>query len=435
MKNLFTFIVIMLAFVGSKFEVNAQALDGSYTVTQGSTVTVQIGAAYQRTLAGATNISYTWTAANSSISIQSKTSTTCTIKGVTPTDNVRLNYQCSYRYDGYARSMNFYYDITVKSNTVSVNRVYVYPEETVMDIDDTLQLTTEIYPANATNKDLYWRTDDYSVASVNSYGLVTARGVGKVKIWAYADDGSGAADYCIVTVNEPVKVSNIILSESDRVMTLGDTFTLTAAVYPDEAKDKSVKWSSSDNKIATVYGGKVTATGVGECDIICSSADGGNVSASCHISVNEAPRYWLSMKVPNGAYAIDVTDLDEVIIKISPDDGWILHSVAVNGELTEIMPTNILTLEKLGADVTVNAVFEQNSTSIDSVESACGGDAVKVTVSNHTVNVHGLDAQMTVYVYTLDGKLILSSKESSFELHGDGIYILKIGSRSFKLAV
>lgn len=65
MKNLFTFIAIMLAFMVGAIEVNAQALDGSYTVTQGSTVTVQIGAAYQTTLARATNVSYTWTAANS----------------------------------------------------------------------------------------------------------------------------------------------------------------------------------------------------------------------------------------------------------------------------------------------------------------------------------------------------------------------------------
>jgi len=93
MKNLFTFIATMLAFVVGTTEAHAQALDGSYTVTQGSTVTVQIGAAYQTTLKRATNVTYTWTAANSSIAIQSKTSTTCTIKSVTPTNNVRLNYQ------------------------------------------------------------------------------------------------------------------------------------------------------------------------------------------------------------------------------------------------------------------------------------------------------------------------------------------------------
>lgn len=112
MKNLLTFINVILFIIVGIAKADAQALDGTYTVTQGSTVTVQIGAAYQTTLNRATNVTYTWTAANSAIAIQSNTSKTCTIKGVTPTDKVRLNYQCSYRYDGYARTMNFYYDIT-----------------------------------------------------------------------------------------------------------------------------------------------------------------------------------------------------------------------------------------------------------------------------------------------------------------------------------
>lgn len=190
MKNLFTFIAIMLACVVGTVEVNAQALDGTYTVTQGSTVTVQIGAAYQTTLARATNVSYTWTAANSSIAIQSKTSTTCTIKGITPTDKVRLNYQCSYRYDGYARSMNFYYDITVKLNTIQVTRVVMSPENAELEIGETLQLSATAYPTNATNRTLNWTTENYSVASVDNSGLVTARGEGQVWIWARAKDGS-----------------------------------------------------------------------------------------------------------------------------------------------------------------------------------------------------------------------------------------------------
>lgn len=180
MKNLFTFIAIMLTFVVGTTEVNAQALDGTYTVTQGSTVTVQIGAAYQTTLSRATNVSYTWTAANSSIAIQSKTSTTCTIKGVTPTSNVRLNYQCSYRYDGYARSMNFYYDITVKSNTIQVTRVEMTQEKAELEVGKTLQLSATAYPMNATNRALNWTTENYSVASVDNSGLVTARGEGRV---------------------------------------------------------------------------------------------------------------------------------------------------------------------------------------------------------------------------------------------------------------
>lgn len=293
MKNIFTLITLVLALFAGSTKVNAQALDGSYSVTQGSTVTVQIGAAYQSTLARATNVTYTWTAANSSIAIQSKTSTTCTIKGVTPTSNVRLNYQCSYRYDGYARSMNFYYDITVKSNTIQVTRVEMSPEKAELEIGETFQLSATAYPTNATNRTLNWTTENYSVASVDNSGLVTARGEGRVWIWARAKDGSGAGNYCVVDVKSPQKVESIELSATEKTIELDEFFTLTATVLPDNAQNKNVAWSSDNPDVATVDDGEVVAVNPGTCNIICSSTDGSNVSATCAVIVNE-PRSQVS---------------------------------------------------------------------------------------------------------------------------------------------
>lgn len=439
MKNLFTFIAIMLALIVSANKVNAQALDGSYTVTQGSTVTVQIGAAYQTTLKRATNVTYTWTAANSSIAIQSKTSTTCTIKGVTPTRNVRLNYQCSYRYDGYARSMNFYYDINVKSNTISVTRVDMSPESATMEVGETLQLDATAYPTNATNRNLNWTTEDYSVASVSSNGLVTARGSGKVWIWARATDGSGAGNYCVVTVTEPAKVDvgSIELSETEHTMEIGEAFDLTATVLPADAYNKAVQWASDNNSVATVTDGHVTAIGAGECDIICTSTDGSNISTTCHIKVNEAPRYWLTVVVPNGSYAIDVTNLDEITVRISPDEGYKVHSVTLNGEeMTHETTSTLLTLMKLEEDATLNAVFEKDNGSVTGIDELPSDKKdIHITTCNQTVNISGLSDGTTVYAYNINGTLLKATTESSFDLPVNKVYILRVGSRSYKIAL
>jgi len=434
MKKLFTiFSVFLLAFVAIP-EANAQSLDGTYTVIQGNTVTVQIGAAYQSTLKRATNVSYNWSVANSSIAIQSKTSTTCTIKGVTPTEKVRLNYQCSYRYDGYARSMNFYYDITVKSNTVSVTRVDMSPESATMEVGETLQLSATAYPTNATDRSLYWTTENYSVASVDNSGLVTARGAGKVWIWARANDGSGAGNYCAVTVNEPAKVESIELEKSELSLVVGDMFTLAATVLPDKAYNKVVKWASTDDNIATVSNGNITAVNAGECDIICTSTDGSNISATCHVTVAEAPRYWLSVNIPNGSYAIEVTDLSEISIRITPDEGYKVHSVTFDGEeIPDAAASPIITLPKLEADASLNVVLEQDLTAIDDVGSE--DSDLLITVCEHTVNVCGLSEGVVIQAYSLNGSLIKSTSEQSFELPAAGIYILRIGSRSFKVAI
>lgn len=522
MKNLFTFIAIMLAFMVGTAEVNAQALDGTYTVTQGNTVTVQIGAAYQTTLARATNVSYTWTAANSSIAIQSKTSTTCTIKGVTPTSSVRLNYQCSYRYDGYARSMNFYYDITVKSNTIQVTRVDMSPEKAEMEIGETLQLSATAYPTNATNRTLNWTTENYSVASVDNSGLVTARGEGRVWIWARAKDGSGAGNYCVVDVKAPQKVESIELSATEKTIELDEFFTLTATILPENAQNKNVAWSSdntnvatvsdgevvavnpgtcniicsstdgsnisatcavtvkeptkvtsielekealllnigemfsleatvlpdnaynqsvewttTDSRVATVEDGNITAIGDGECDIICSAMDGSGVSAACHVTVNPASRYWLTVQVPNGSYAIDVTDFEEVTLKITPDEGYKVHSVTLNGdEIVDAVNSSTITLNKLEKDATLNAVFiedDETTTGLGYVEP--DDNDVRLSVSNHTVNITGIEEDTAIYVYAINGTLVKTASEQSFELPGNAVYLIKVGSRSYKIAL
>lgn len=522
MKNFFTFIAIMLAFMGGTAEVNAQALDGTYTVTQGNTVTVQIGAAYQTTLARATNVSYTWNAANPSIAIQSKTSTTCTIKGVTPTDKVRLNYQCSYRYDGYARSMNFYYDITVKSNTIQVTRVEMAPEKAEMEIGETFQLSATAYPTNATNRTLNWTTENYSVASVDNTGLVTARGEGRVWIWARAKDGSGAGNYCVVDVKAPQKVESIVLSAIEKTIELDEFFTLTANVLPENAQNKtivwssdnnnvatvsdgevvavnpgtcniiclstdgsnvsatcsvtikeptkvtsielekealflnvggmfsleatvlpdnaynrSVEWSTTDSRVATVKDGNITAIGDGECDIICSAMDGSGISDTCHVTVNPAPRHWLTVQVPNGSYAIDITGQESVTLKIIPDEGYKVHSVTINGdESSSEAKESTITILSPDGDQAVNAVFVEDrdiSTNIDNIEE----DSVNLHISvyNCSVSISGKSDDTTIYVYSLNGSLVKSTLEPSFELAPNSIYILRIGKQTFKVAV
>lgn len=431
-----SFISVVLAFVAGVSIANAQALDGTYTVTQGSTVTVQIGATYQTTLKRATNINYTWTAANSSIAIQSKTSTTCTIKGVTPTGSVRLNYQCSYLYDGYSRTMNFYYDITVKSNVIEVTRVEISPDKATMDVGETLQLTAMAYPTNATNRNLNWTTENYSVASVDNSGLVTARGAGKVWIWARAKDGSGAGNYCVITVNEPTKVESIKLAHSELNLRVGESSSIDATVLPEEAYNKTVKWETSDSEVATVAEGRVTAVGIGECDVVCSSTDGSNISATCHVVVQEEPRYWLTVKAPNGAYSFDVTGLEEINIKMTPDDGYKINSVTLNEEdITNQVQESTLTLDKIEENSTLNVVFVKDG-EISAIAGITSPDEnIRVAVCNRSVVVTGLGENNLIDVYSSNGVLIKSTKETSFDLNESGVYVLRIGSRSFKVVL
>lgn len=83
-----------------------------------------------------------------------------------------------------------------------------------------------------------------------------------------------------------VKVDAIELSESEKKLNVGKSFTITAMVKPDNAWNRTVTWSSSDPSIATVNeNGTVTAIAEGEAIITAESADG--VTAECKVTVEK----------------------------------------------------------------------------------------------------------------------------------------------------
>lgn len=69
------------------------------------------------------------------------------------------------------------------------------------------------------------------------------------------------------------------------MVTVGETANFTTSILPDNATDKSGKWSTSDTAIATVSGGTVTAKAAGEVDVTFTTNDGGK-TATGHLTVN-----------------------------------------------------------------------------------------------------------------------------------------------------
>ncbi len=91
-----------------------------------------------------------------------------------------------------------------------------------------------------------------------------------------------------------VKVDAIELSESEKKLNVGKSFTITATVKPDNAWNRTVTWSSSDPSIATVdENGTVTAIAKGEAIITVESADG--VTAECKVTVEKKDGFFKTL--------------------------------------------------------------------------------------------------------------------------------------------
>jgi parallel beta-helix repeat protein len=85
----------------------------------------------------------------------------------------------------------------------------------------------------------------------------------------------------------PVAVSGVSISEGNQELEIGQTIQLTAVVEPEDATNKNVSWSSSEEAIATVSEtGLVTAVGEGTASITVTTEDG-NFTDS--ITINSLP--------------------------------------------------------------------------------------------------------------------------------------------------
>ena len=88
--------------------------------------------------------------------------------------------------------------------------------------------------------------------------------------------------------DKPVAVTGVTLNKSTMSLVATAEETLTATVAPENATNKAVTWSTSNDKVAAVVNGKVTAVAPGEAVITATTADGG-FTATCKVTVTEKP--------------------------------------------------------------------------------------------------------------------------------------------------
>lgn len=164
--------------------------------------------------------------------------------------------------------------LNVVVKDVPVSAITINPNTINMVIGDKpKQLTAIITPDNASNKEVIWQSSNKAIASVNSKGVVTAVGAGSTTIQATTKDGNKIA-IVKVNVTKPIEVTSISISGANNV-TEGKTITLSAIIKPNNALNKTVKWSSSDTSIATVNShGIVTGLKAGGVTITATTPNG-----------------------------------------------------------------------------------------------------------------------------------------------------------------
>ena len=154
-----------------------------------------------------------------------------------------------------------------------------------LKVGEAENLFVQVSPTTADNKTVIWSSSDIQIASIDNNGNVTAIKSGEAWIKAVSNDNAEAKDSCKVTVIQPV-TGITISQESCQMSSIGESFQLEATVLPEDASNKEVRWSSSNESICMVSQGKVIATGYGTAVVIASTVDGGFL-ASCVVNVED----------------------------------------------------------------------------------------------------------------------------------------------------
>lgn len=164
-----------------------------------------------------------------------------------------------------------------------VSGITLNQNSATLEEGNTLQLTANITPENASNKTLTWESANPEIATVDANGKVNAIKQGSTIITAKSTDGSNISAFCTLTV---VKlVSSIYISNTKIDMKIGEQTTITAYAMPSDATNSYLRWYSEDDRVATVEDGVVTAVGTGSTYIYVESTDGSKIVEKCEIEV------------------------------------------------------------------------------------------------------------------------------------------------------
>ena len=295
------------------------------------------------------------------------------------------------------------------SNTGSINSPFVFKipvysnmpglklNKTKAELNkgETLTLTASVNGTAINSSDVTWKSSDTSIVTVVS-GTVTAKESGTATVTA-TYDGNDAT--CTIVVVNPLRA--ITLDKDTLTLRRPDTIVQdTAHLSPEElssnissaslnvifdpedtTSDKTIVWSSSNKKVATVTDGIVTAVGAGEATITAKASKAGNKTAQCKVTVI-APVYNIEFSSQNNMETILAGQSINLSVEYFPKD-----TTSDTTVLWESSDTSVATVARTQG--TVRAV----SAGTADITATIGGYSAshKITVESCTVTFMDTD--------------------------------------------
>ena len=151
---------------------------------------------------------------------------------------------------------------------------------------NSLNLVVEVKPTELSSSKLTWKSSDSSIVSVDENGVIKGLKEGTTTITVTSSNGKSAT--CKVTVTaESIDVEKIILNPTEMNLKVGSTSQITSKVLPENATNRELVWTSSDESIVTVDDkGIVKGVKAGIATITVKTKDG-KVVATVNVTIED----------------------------------------------------------------------------------------------------------------------------------------------------
>lgn len=268
-----------------------------------------------------------------------------------------------------------YCKITVEPAVVKAVDFKLTPAHRELYVGDNYTVEPVFDPADATNQKVYFYSSDDTVATIDENGVVNGISEGSAVIIGRSDDGELVRTCTVTVVTPPVPVQDFTVEPKEQQVRVGETFYITPVFTPADASNQKVKYSSSNEKIATVdENGLVTGVEIGDTTIICQSVEG-NIIATCSVKVLKAYVNVISFNVTPTDQQVETGSTFQITSVFTPAD-------ATNQKVTyQSSDPDVATVDEKGV---VTAVKKGTATII------CQSDEGKIVVYCNVTVIEGV---------------------------------------------
>lgn len=298
-----------------------------------------------------------------------------------------------------------------------------------------------VSPVNATNKKVIYTSSNTSIATVTEQGTITFYNFGLVTITAQSEENLNISTECTFLVTDD-EVHYLEILNSKHNMLIGEYFNLQTKITPNEAVDKTITYTSSNQSAVMVsYNGKVLAVGGGQSTITATTSNG--ISASFDIFVTvPVTEFYIENQQQSLVTSKTNLSFPNIIVEPSTATNKKINYTSSNKNIATIDDKGNITFLKQGEVVfTATSDYDKTKKVEYTVRSTCGAfDYCNIKESSQNININyaengliNFELDYSPLDIDLMSIVITSSNEDAVKVENNQLYIVGGGQSTIRI--